>query len=587
MNNSYSESNNHPFAIYALTVAVFAILFLFHIYPLGLGDVYWHLNTGRWIWEHGALQQSDPFTYTANATDDSPQGLVSNEYWQHVTLQGFWLAQLFFYGVYAMFGLWGLVVCKALLFLAIYGLVFRTLLAERVQPLLALLIILAFPLLLYRFDELRPQVFSFLGVVLVYSTMNRALKQIHAGTTRPGILLILPLIMFLWANCHPGFILGWIIIVAMLGGFLIDAWRAGVKPDQSVLRYLITLGVTALLASMINPLAGILFRYAGVIRSQFGFGVDEFLPLFNYARIYGHPFLFYGVLALVLVTAAAVVMRWKHVGSARLFLFAGFAVAGFYAFRYMIFSVLVVTMIGIPHVSALLEPYLVRVRPLMMALTLLATSATGYLVYQRGGWNMGPEETRYVPTSAADWILAKHPPAPLFNAYEYGGYLGWRLTPDYKVFVDPRCLDIKVQNAYQTARGGFYGDVFEKYRVNTVVFYLFTPVVNSIPEITLYLLMDNHWDLVYADRISVVMVRHDSNTMPVLDKTPLLNYLQSTLERTLSRTPRDTQALVQYGRVLLYRGDVTGAVQRFRQALEIDPQAQAPRIYLDALSRRK
>jgi len=83
---------------------------------------------------------------------------------------------------------------------------------------------------------------------------------------------------------------------------------------------------------------------------------------------------------------------------------------------------------------------------------------------------------------AADFILAQHPPAPLFNAFEYGGYLGWRLTPEYLVFVDPRCLDYDVQNSYQTARGGFYRPVFDKYGVNTVVFYLFTPLVNSIPR---------------------------------------------------------------------------------------------------------
>lgn len=586
MNNSYTAPNSHQFTVYAMMVAVFAILFWFHIYPLGLGDVYWHLNTGRWIWEHGALQQTDPFTYTANTAGDAGPGLVSKDYWQHVTLQGFWLAQLLCYGVYAAFGLWGLVVFKALLFLAIYGLVYRTLLLERVQPMLALLVILAFPVLFYRFDELRPQVFSFLGVVLVYMIMSMALMRQRTGNANPRILMALPLIMFVWANSHPGFILGWIVIAAILGGELFDTWRGIGKLERPALRHLFVWSGIALLASMINPLAGILFSYAGVVRSQFGFGVDEFLPLFGYARMYGQPFLFYGVLALVLVTAAAMLMRWKQAGAARLFLFAGFAAAGFYAFRYMIFAVLMVTVIGIPHVAALLEPYWARLRLLMVILCLLAASGVGYLAFQRGGWKAGPEETWYVPTGAADWIKTQHPPAPLFNAYEYGGYLGWRLTPDYKMFVDPRCLDIKVQNAYQTARGGFYGDVFDRYGVNTVAFYILTPVVNSIPEITLYLLMDSHWDLVYVDRISVVMVRHDRNTMPILDKGPLLDYLQRKLENTLAQTPGDTQAIVQYGRVLLYRGDVAGAVQRFRQALEIDPQAQAPRFYLNALSRR-
>jgi len=64
------------------------MLFLFHFTPVGLGDMYWHLNTGRWIWEHGALPDSDPFTYTTQVNNpDSGQGTISKNYWQLLTLQ--------------------------------------------------------------------------------------------------------------------------------------------------------------------------------------------------------------------------------------------------------------------------------------------------------------------------------------------------------------------------------------------------------------------------------------------------------------------------------------------------------------------
>jgi len=57
----------------------------------------------------------------------------------------------------------------------------------------------------------------------------------------------------------------------------------------------------------------------------------------------------------------------------------------------------------------------------------------------------------------------------------------------------------------------------------------------------------------------------------LLIKSPVLNYLQQALERTLAITPQDTQALVQYGRVLLYRGNVDGAREKFVSALQINP----------------
>lgn len=138
---------------------------------------------------------------------------------------------------------------------------------------------------------------------------------------------------------------------------------------------------------------------------------------------------------------------------------------------------------------------------------------------------------------------------------------------------------------YQTARGGHYQKTFEKYGINSVAFYILTPVVNSIPEITLYLLMDQQWDLVYADKISIVMVRRSKNTLPIIDKAPLLNHLQRLLEQTLAATPNNTQALVQYGRVLHFRGDVEGAKKRFSDALKINPRLRAPRFYLESIAR--
>ena len=123
--------------------------------------------------------------------------------------------------------------------------------------------------------------------------------------------------------------------------------------------------------------------------------------------------------------------------------------------------------------------------------------------------------------------------------------------------------------------------------MNSVVFYLFTPLLNSIPEVTLYLLMDQQWDVVYVDRLSVVLVRRDRNILPVIDKAPLLDHLQQVLERTLAATPEDTQAHVQYGRVLLYRGNVAGARQHFSTALQINPQLRAARLYLEAITRQQ
>lgn len=578
MTASPSASNTSRLPLYAIASAAFAILFLFHINPIGLGDVYWHLNTGRWIWEHGALPHSDPFTYTITNELDARQRLI---------LQGYWLAQLLFFVVHATSGPWGLVIFKAALFVTLYGLVWRTMLKARVEPLLGLVVVLVLPWLLGRYDELRPQIFSFIGVVLVYMNMSSALAKLHKGVRQPGALVALPFIMLLWANLHPGFILGWVVIIVMLAGAVFDRWRGSQVLERPALRSLFVWSGIALLASLANPLGNTFISNMSALQSPFTSEIDEFLPLFIYARMYQQPFLFYGVLALALAALGVLARRRQHLDPAHAILLIGFAVAGFSAFRYMIFFVLIALIIVMPHATVLAERYIARARSLLFVLLFAVMAGVGYLTYQHATWKPEVAQATYVPERAAEWMLAQHPPAPLFNAYEYGGYLGWRLTPEYQMFIDPRCLDHDVQDAYQTARGGHYRVVFEKYGVNSVVFYLFTPLLDSIPEVTLYLLMDEQWDLVYVDRLAVVLTRRDRNTLPVIDKAPLLDYLQRVLERALAATPGDTQAHVQYGRVLLYRGNVAGAQQHFRTALQINPQLRAARLYLEMMSRQK
>ena len=230
----------------AVALAVFAALFLFHTYPLGLGDIYWHLNTGRWIEEHGALPTADPFLYTLPATLDERQTLL---------LQGYWLAQVIFYFVHRTFGDIGLVLFKSGLFTATYFVLWRILRKVDVDAGLALLVLVPLPLLFYRYDELRPQVFSFLGVVLVYACMTWSRVALRAGVRWPLSLLLLPVVMLLWANLHRGYILGAVIILVALGA---ELWRLASNcrvMDPRIQRRFALVGAVAILASLLNPMS--------------------------------------------------------------------------------------------------------------------------------------------------------------------------------------------------------------------------------------------------------------------------------------------------------------------------------------------
>lgn len=48
--------------------------------------------------------------------------------------------------------------------------------------------------------------------------------------------------------------------------------------------------------------------------------------------------------------------------------------------------------------------------------------------------------------AAVDWIIQHHPAGNIFNSYGWGGYLIWRLYPEYHVYID--------------GRADVYGDLF-------------------------------------------------------------------------------------------------------------------------------
>ena len=72
-----------------------------------------------------------------------------------------------------------------------------------------------------------------------------------------------------------------------------------------------------------------------------------------------------------------------------------------------------------------------------------------------------PAGWRY-PDGAARFLLANHIGGPMFNTYEYGGYLMWRLWPQERVFIDGRALNVnearpKTERSFGGGGGGGRG----------------------------------------------------------------------------------------------------------------------------------
>ena len=276
---SSGSLTGNPAVRWILGIVTFACIFIYHTYPLGLSDFWWHLNTGRWIWTHGGMPTDDPFLYSSVSPLDARASLI---------LRGYPLSQLLFFGSYALAGAKALVMLKGLLMTLFYGLLWNRFRRGGLHPIASLAIITPLPLLFFRFDELRPQVFSFIFTLLVLQLTEDFLADERSGKPAKRYLFLLPAIMLLWANLHRGFIIG----VGILFVFLFSEWIArntGRNPlsDRAFKRFLI-LAVVSTGISFLNPV-GITATWASFteISGPFSQVIDEFLGTLRYFEFLG------------------------------------------------------------------------------------------------------------------------------------------------------------------------------------------------------------------------------------------------------------------------------------------------------------
>ncbi len=497
----------------------FLLIFLFYTFPMGLSDFWWHLNSGRWIWQHQALFSVDPFTYSYAKDDDIRRVVISRAYY---------LGQLSYYFLYTWFGIWGLLLYKATLLTLPLFLLWRWLLGNGVEWRLVLCLLTPLPFLLYRFDELRPHIFSFIGVLLVLLQLEYMSQRLRRGQALAHYRWLLPLTTLLWANLHRGFIFGWVLLL-VYGAYELWYWRRlAPTGDRRPLHIYLGVLAAAMAVSILNP-NGVNALLANIdeLNGPFMRVVDEYFPLYTYARTYQAPAIFYGALTLVLVCAGLGWHYRQHLQWRHGLLFMLFAYEGFATFRFSYFQALLLPALVAPALAAA-SAWPARHASRLLALALaLALAVLIWGVSGRSALWHGPLETAYFPDRAAAF-LRQHPPSGrLFNAFEYGGYLGWELYPQTPVFIDQRNLDFTVWTDYNAAWQGRYAEVFQRYTIDSVVFYARQPVLNRPPPLVLALLADPQWEAVYFDGISIILQRAADPALAPLDKDKIRAFLGS------------------------------------------------------------
>jgi len=474
------------FAFTALMATVGALCFITK-YGVSDLDIWWHLKVGDWIVERRAVPHTGIFSQTAG-----------NHPWTAYS----WGYEVLLSRAYAWFGLLGVELFGVALTLAVAGVLFWMLhrLSHRFWVAWTVCTVACSAFLFNLMP--RPVFFS---MVLFAITLTLILEAQRSG--RLHLLYWLPPIFFLWANLHIQFIYGLFLaglllgvnLLLKLGGFL------GVDSSFFVEAKLPILGlagifIVCLLATGLGPygfhLYQVVFEYSRA-RVPYTMIIELQALAFNSFTHY---------VELLLAAAAFFAVGWqKKLDLFKLLLLMVAAIVAFRTIRdgWFICISAAVCIADCPAEEAKspTSRRAVEFAGVTILLALVLVLVARNADFSSRGLNRAISSQ--FPVDAANFLRRQPMPGPLYNSFDWGGFLIWYM-PQYPVAID--------------GRNDLYGDELDArfYKTESAdASYKEDPFLNQAGVVLLkqnvplagMLALDSRFRLIYRDKIAVIFVR--------------------------------------------------------------------------------
>jgi hypothetical protein len=465
------------------------------VYPVDDLDVWWLLKSGAYMVETRSFPTTDPFSWSA----------FGAEWVNHA-----WAFQLVLYAAWRLGGTPGLIGLQAVFAMLTFAVLFRLLRAEGLPAGWARLAVAVGALATWGFWAPRPQIVTY----LLLATFWAILRRYRDG--QGDRLAWLPALTVVWANFHGAYMVGLALIGLCLLGMLVDrafrpAAEAGGSAGAPPPGRLALVGAACLLATFATP-----FHYKAVL-----FPFQVLTDRFARATIieWASPGFQYGQIRLVegfvLVTLALLVVSPRRLRATDALALAAFFHFGLQAIR------------NVPLLVVVLLPILARAAhdvarerlPAWIARSGLPPRHTvlgiGALALAAAVWWTAPTRaTRYFvprvgiadifPAGAVEYLKQARPPGPLFNDYGWGGYLIWRLYPEYRVGIDGRAA---VYGPRRFAEYAEVADLRPRWRETLDGSGVRLALVSARSPLAIVLRAAPDWQVLYEDRIAVVLAK--------------------------------------------------------------------------------
>jgi len=469
---------------------IFSLLFIGFFHPVYsiTQDLGRHLITGDITLKTHSVPKTNLFSYT---------------YPNFPFINHHWLSEVFYYSSFQKIGFNGLLILNTVLAFASFGLIFSK--ANKKTGAIALLFcsLLYIPILFERTD-VRPEFFSFLFLSLFIIILYKFREKF----TR--LIFLLPLIELFWVNTHIYFPIG----IVLLMFFIIDGILK--KPFNSRYTGIFLLVLAGcILATLLNPngLKGALYPFS--VFQNYGYSIEENQNIFFlWSFAHKQSIIFFFIASPLLFLS--LILNFKKVLPVEWLISIFFTILAALSIRNFPLFVLATF---IPFAKALSNiklslPKHVKTAFLIFLLGLAVFEAHG--IYTKKGFGLGVEKGA---KGAVDFFIKEKLEGPIFNNFDIGSYLDYRLYPREKVFVDGR------PEAYPVS---FFQEIYipmqlddrkfeledQKYNFNTI-FFSHTDQTPWAEAFLKQITRNNKWQMVYLDDFTVIYT-HDKNIKPVI-----------------------------------------------------------------------
>ena len=480
-------------ASYLFAAAATILTWLLVVRPPWDPDLGWHIRNGEDVWHWGA-PRGDLYSHTM-----AGYPWVSHE----------WLTDSL---MYLVDHYWGLVALSAIFATITVG---AYLVAARVSRTrwesVGVSIIVA-ALVAMSIVGIRPQMLTLLGLAVTLWLLFR-----WRDDPKNKLIYWLPLVLLIWVNLHGSFAIG-LFLMAVFGVIELIKYLlrrsnkfniAGRGLSLPELVQLIGVGVASFAVTFINPYTWRIYDelFRTIFNSAVRQGINEWLPV-----TFSHPSS-YNLIIYTAFVMLLLVFSIRKVDSTKVWIGGIFLLLSISSWRNMPLFPLV-TLPLLAEMIEVLAPRGISYYLRSGWVILILLGLVGYVGYDRyfaviplstNEALMGSQQN--YPYAAAQYIKQEQLPGRMFNEYNWGGYLIWKL-PEKKVFIDGRMAiwQTKTQNVFRDyltishAESGAL-ELLDRYGVDLVLTYTGGSLGQYLPAHA------DNWQLVYQDKLASIFTR--------------------------------------------------------------------------------